>query len=406
MANKTIIRLDESSPNSAEWVTVNELGRQITEPESDTLNNFPDKYRLNEIIVLLPALDVTTTFLNLPIKSTNKIKTAIPFALEEDLACDINLLHFSFKKVKRTDFIPVSVIEKSKLQFYQKLLMECDIYPQCITSEIFGLQMIQKTVSVLVEPKKIFINNGLNKAYVLENENIRTLNDLIDEVKEDTNHIQVYLNNSTQDQYESLKDTQENVNIKLLAGSTLQKLSQIIVNSNYVNLLQGEYAPQIKYTKYLKPWRYVAYLLIVFIAISMVNKTLSYFQLTKYEKNLSADFLSEYRNIQPNATNINDPIRIVSMIKNTNPARTDASFFLTSLNELSRAINSNNDILLTSVTHQENITIIRLIAPNITLLDSIRREINKNGIFKATILSTNQIANNVESRMEIKAVIL
>ena len=128
--------------------------------------------------------------------------------------------------------------------------------------------------------------------------------------------------------------------------------------------------------------------------------------LTKYEKNLSADFLSEYRNIQPNATNINDPIRIVSMIKNTNPARTDASFFLTSLNELSRAINSNNDILLTSVTHQENITIIRLIAPNITLLDSIRREINKNGIFKATILSTNQIANNVESRMEIKAVIL
>ena len=406
MANKTIIRLDESSPNSAEWVTVNELGRQITEPESDTLNNFPDKYRLNEIIVLLPALDVTTTFLNLPIKSTNKIKTAIPFALEEDLACDINLLHFSFKKVKHTDFIPVSVIEKSKLQFYQKLLMECDIHPQCITSEIFGLQMIQKTVSVLVEPKKIFINNGLNKAYVLENENIRTLNDLIDEVKEDTNHIQVYLNNSTQDQYESLKDTQENVNIKLLAGSTLQKLSQIIVNSNYVNLLQGEYAPQIKYTKYLKPWRYAAYLLLVFIAISMVNKTLSYFQLTKYEKNLSADFLSEYRNIQPNATNINDPIRIVSMIKNTNPARTDASFFLTSLNELSRAINSNNDILLTSVTHQENITIIRLIAPNITLLDSIRREINKNGIFKATILSTNQIANNVESRMEIKAVIL
>ena len=53
--------------------------------------------------------------------------------------------------------------------------MECNIYPQYITSEIFGLPMIQKTVSVIVEPKKTLINNGLNKAHVLENENIRDL---------------------------------------------------------------------------------------------------------------------------------------------------------------------------------------------------------------------------------------
>ena len=44
MGNKTIIRLNEHSPNHAEWITVNELGRQVTEPESSTLNNFPDEY--------------------------------------------------------------------------------------------------------------------------------------------------------------------------------------------------------------------------------------------------------------------------------------------------------------------------------------------------------------------------
>jgi type II secretory pathway component PulL len=284
--------------------------------------------------------------------------------------------------------------------------MECNIYPQYITSEIFGLPMIQRTVSVIVEPKKTLINNGLNKAHVLENENIRDLNDLINEVKEDTNHVQVYLDNSIQDQYKNLQKEQENINIKLLAGSSLQKISQIIVNSNYVNLLQGEYAPKIKFTKFLKPWRYTAYLILALITILMANRTLSYIQLTKYEKNLSARFLYEYRNIQPNANNISDPMRIISGLKNANPVKTDTSFFLTSLNELSKAMSSGNDILVTSITYQEDVTIIRLIAPNVTLLDTIRREINKNGIFQATILSTNQIANDVESRIEIKAVAL
>ena len=406
MANKTIIRLNEHSPNHAEWITVNELGRQVTEPEASTLNNFPDEYKTNVIIVLLPALDVTTTFLNLPIKSTNKIKKAIPFALEEDLACDINLLHFSFKKIKNNAYIPVSIIEKKKFHFYQQLLMECNIYPQDITSEIFGLPMIQRTVSVIVEPKKTLINNGLNKAYVLENENIRDLNDLINEVKEDANHVQVYLDNSIQDQYKDLQEEQENINIKLLAGSSLQKISQIIVNSNYVNLLQGEYAPKVKLSKFLKPWRYTAYLILALITILMANRTLSYIQLTKYEKNLSARFLYEYQNIQPNANNISDPIRIISGLKNANPVKTDTSFFLTSLHELSKAMSSGKDILVTSITYQEDVTIIRLIGPNVTLIDTIRREINKNGIFQATILSTNQIANDVESRIEIKAVAL
>jgi hypothetical protein len=69
-------------------------------------------------------------------------------------------------------------------------------------------------------------------------------------------------------------------------------------------------------------------------------------------------------------------------------------------------MSSSNDIIVTSITYQEEVTIIRLIAPNVTLLDTIRREINKNGIFQATILSTNQIENDVESRIEIKAVAL
>jgi general secretion pathway protein L len=403
MTITTIIKLNEYSLNLSEWMTVDEMGRQITAPESGDLMNLPSEHKLNTIIVLLPATEVSTSFLNLPIKSINKIKTAIPFALEEDLACDINLLHFSFKKIKYKDSIPVCVIDKNKFNEYRKLLINSGINAQVITSEIFGLPMIQRTVNVLIEPNKTLINNGSDKAYALENDSVIDLHELIDEVKEDANHVQVYLDYSCQDKYKNIQENQDGIDIQLLEGSSLQKLSQIIVNSDYVNLLQGEYAAQIEYKKYLQPWRYSAYLLLGLMIILMTSKTINYFQATNYETTLSSRFLDEYKKFQPNANNISDPIRIVTAIKNNNSVKINTSFFLSSLQQLSKAVNDNDGVFLTSITYQENVTIIRLTAPNVTLIDTIRKTIIQNGTFQAKILSTNKINNNVQSRIEIKA---
>ncbi|MDA9109203.1 type II secretion system protein GspL [Woeseiaceae bacterium] len=403
MTITTIIKLNEYSLNLAEWMTVDELGRQIAAPESGDLMNLPSKHKLNPIIVLLPATEVSTSFLNLPIKSINKIRTAIPFALEEDLACDINLLHFSFKKIKHKNSIPVCVIDKKKFNEYRKLLINSGINAQIITSEIFGLPMIQRTVNVLIEPNKTLINNGLNKAYALEHDSVIDLHKLIDEVKEETNHVQVYLDYSCQDKYKNIQENQDGIDIQLLEGNSLQKLSQIVINSDYVNLLQGEYAAQIDYKKYLQPWRYSAYLLLGLVIILMTSKTINYFQATNYEATLSSRFLDEYKKFQPNANNISDPIRIVTAIKNNNSVKINTSFFLSSLQELSKAVSDNDDVFLTSITYQENVTILRLTASNVTVIDTIRKAIIQNGIFQAKILATNQINNNVQSRIEIKA---
>ena len=76
---------------------------------------------------------------------------------------------------------------------------------------------------------------------------------------------------------------------------------------------------------------------------------------------------------------------------------------MSSLQELSKAVSDNDDVFLTSITYQENVTILRLTAPNVTVIDTIRKAIIQNGIFQAKILATNQINNNVQSRIEIKA---
>ena len=42
--------------------------------------------------------------------------------------------------------IPIAIIEKKRLNYYQQLLEDCNIEAHLITSELFGLEMIKNTI--------------------------------------------------------------------------------------------------------------------------------------------------------------------------------------------------------------------------------------------------------------------
>ncbi len=404
MKKTTIIRINKKSPDHSEWVTIDSYGKQISEIESGNLNDISEEDKTNTLIVLTPATDSLLTFIDLPIKSNSKLKKAIPYALEDQIASDIKDIHFGFVKPKKGKLIGVAAISKSELNDYKNLLLTHNIQPHVITSEIHGVPIIEKTITLLIESSRVYINNGLNKAYALDGMDIIESVNLIDTEKNITN-VQIYLSENNQDliaQSEKLRDSYNTVDVKILAKGLLQKLSHNILNANYINFLQGEHAPKIHIKKYFKPWRYATLLVIIFFALSLINKSVNYIQLSKYEKNLASRFLNEYRYFAINATDISDPIRIISAIKNNDSQIRENSLFFEGLDIISNAIKNKDNVLLNSITFQGNIFNIRLFTPNIALLDAIARGINQNNNYAARIQSTNQENDTVESRIEIQ----
>ena len=404
MTNKTIIRLNEHSPEYAEWIEVSEQGRQVSEPQSGPLEDLPDNLRSNHILVLLPGMEATTTFLKLPIKSMQKIRAAIPFALEEELAGDIKDLHFSFNKIKDNNEISVTLIAKKRLNHYLKLLEESNIKSSVITSEVFGLEKINNTITMMIEPNKILLNNGLNINVAIENNNSLDIKNIINQIKKDGNFIQIYLSEDIKNYNQladKIKTDHDNIDIKLIPKYSIQKLSQIVVTSNFVNLLQGKYAVKIDIANYFRPWKYVAILIITLGFTSIVNEALLYKELTELENDLVNRFSNEYRKFDPKARNISDPLRIISALQNNGPIIPEVSVFLSSLVNLSEALSKNNATINT-ITYQDDIVNIRITSPDVASLDKVRRNINQNSNFQATILSTNQISNNIESRLELR----
>ena len=76
--------------------------------------------------------------------------------------------------------------------------------------------------------------------------------------------------------------------------------------------------------------------------------------------------------------------------------------FIEGLGFISDAIKNNNNVSLSSINFQNNNFNIRLQTPNVSILDSIQRNIDRNRDYQAKILTTNQIDDVIESRIEIQ----
>ena len=402
--NYTIIRLNHNNKNRCEYVVTNEKGEIKDSIKHGNLNDISDQEKNNTVIIMLPGEEILSKSLILPIKSNAKLKQAIPFALEDDIASDINGCHFAFKKSEIDESIIVNVIDRKLFKNYLNQLKEINISPSFVVSENSCVYKTEDTINLIIEDAKSHGRCGYKEPYTLD---IMDLSNIIKalESNNNINHLQISLsknNDSLVKQISGLADTYKSVDTKILSKGAFQEFIKNYFVQNHINLLQGDFKPKIKYEKVFKPWRKSAVLAIFLLLSLIINNVLTTNKLVNYEADLSAYFLNEYKYFYNNARNVDDPIRIVNSIKNGAQLNMNNSIFLNGLNIISESVAKENNVQLSSINFTDNRFNLRLLTSTLTSLDSLITNINTNGSLNAIIQTTNQSDNKVESRIEIQ----
>ena len=403
MKTYTLIQLDTQSPNNSQWVSINDSGEFLDSVSKGNISEIDIGNKQNSVIVILPGEEIHHAVLTLPIKSEKKLTKAIPFAMEDRLADEIEKTHFAHKRLNN-DLIQICAINKSKLKAFLKTLKSNNIHASAITSDTLCVPKIEKTITLLIDSSRIHINNGFDKVFTFESIDII---DAVNIVNKDNNirDIQIFINKEDENllyKFDLLRESFRNVDVNILQNGPFQKYSQVIVNHNYIDLLQGKYKDKKDITQIFKPWKKTASLFLLFVSLLLINNLMNIYSLHKYERELSAKFLNQYKYFNPRADNVGDPLRIISSIKNNNVEITNESMFIEGLGFISDAIKNNNNVSLSSINFQNNNFNIRLQTPNVSILDSIQRNIDRNRDYQAKILTTNQIDDVIESRIEIQ----
>jgi general secretion pathway protein L len=89
-----------------------------------------------KLILIVSAHLVLTTQVTIPSKNEEVIRQSIPFALEEEIASDVDENHFSYTQLEDQMFL-VSVINKKIIEKIQSRLLNNNLVCKEIYSEIF-----------------------------------------------------------------------------------------------------------------------------------------------------------------------------------------------------------------------------------------------------------------------------
>jgi len=420
MSEFLVIRIDGSQPQLAHWIAVDSSGARRSQPAVGTLQEAAADVGDRQVIVLVPGTEVLTTSVEIPVKGS-KLLAALPYALEEHLAEDVEDLHFAAGARRSSGRTPVSVVSHQRMEEWLSALTFAGIHPDSLVAEGYGLARIPGTISMLVSGELVFINDGANIELVMQGvspgDALAAIGALDDSGGSGNGaggsssamprHVLVYCDAGDDERYQhdwiAIRHELDSLDVKLLPDGITPRLAVTVATGAGINLLQGRYAPRKEYSGLFRPWRYAAMLALGFALVGVGTKALDYYMLSKQEAELRTLFNAEYRQMLPGAPETDDPAAVVDSLRRRIGNVETPPLFLQSMEQLARAIRQHKSASIQAISFRAGVVDLRVSAPDVATLDGVQRAIAESGQFQASIQSTDQDGNKVSSRMQIQA---
>lgn len=366
MKNRLIIRLIPNRTDQVQWLlqsTVNAQGKIVQQTEWASL---PPASSYHDAVLIIPGTHVALKSLSIPPLSPKKLTKAIPYLIEEACAESINNLHITLINNGKNKQGNVTVISKTLLRQWLKLLSEQGIKVSAIIPETLLLPLHGQDWTLFVEADMAFLQLSNYQGITIELDLLPELiNQLLTQVNNTTltqnkkTSIVSPINKPTIHFYTSMKANYQPILDKIHTKIALHALdtpllpllaNNLALRSQPANLLQGEF--QATQGPTTRNW-VVSFFLIGALLISMYAlKITEHRHLKQSLADTNESTLFDYRKIFPDATNLGS-------------AQVQVSQRLDEL-QLANQPNTFLNLLAFAGLSLENTTGIRLLALNFT----------------------------------------
>ena len=412
MAETLVIQLPADDSGDAAWISVDAMGAGTSAPEQGPLEQAAAGAAGKQLIVLLPSAAVLRLHSNLPLKGNAKILQALPFALEDQLAQDVDKLHFAIGERNAQGLLPVAVVEKDRLRYYLQQLETARLFPTLVYAESEAVTPMPATIVVWINDSELIIREPDGKSSVSDIEELETIMSLkfptITDTSAATNNVLIYCSAEANDRHQglwdSLRSRAQSLDIKLIGDKGIGKLAGAIISKPGINLLQGKFSVKIDLFSWWPFWRNAAILLLAAGIMSVFSDAALLFQLNQKEAQLDTAASRILTDIFPSAAGAADPWgQLQSRLQGGGNIAVGGPDFIDALIVLADALDKSSGIKVDALNFRSGIIDLRLEAPAVENLDTFRQAINDSGRFIANIQSANPAGNVIKGRVQVKA---
>jgi len=396
MAETLLIRLAAGSRGFRDWVLVDEQGRgkgpvQTGVPDAGIIN------AVRRVVVLVPGAEVSLAEARVPGRNRQRLLRAIPYVLEEQLASDVEELHFALGPVGEEDQYPVAVVERSNMDAWTVLLRENGIQAEQLIPETLALPPGDGW-SLMVDGETVLVRSSDYAGFAADIDNLPVLFALFQAKQQAPETARVFGSTVLDLEAVDVEFIDERIQpLELLARGWAQGPG--------INLLQGAYSRREEWGRLLRPWASSAALLLAGVILVGVTTGLNYFHLSGQRAQLNDEIEAVYRKAFPQAKRVVNPR--VQMEQKLTQLRRQAgggnADFLAMFAETADVVRSTEGINVRGASYRNGRLDLDLQADNLQILDGLKQSLVSSGLMSAEIQSASTGADQkVKSRMRVQ----
>ncbi len=399
--NQTLIQLDPTQPERVRWLQ-HSPGETPVRPSEGRLDDALSVAAGTAVYLLVPGEEVllTATDLKLP---KNKLRRAIPYALEEQLAEDVETLHFAIGQ-PQTQGTQVAVVRTEHMNRWLAPFRAAAITPKAIVPDVLALPHQAHSWSIGLEGERALLRYGEQQGLACPRD---ALTDVLEGLLQDDNLPQpeaLHLWSCAGTTPPELPESLPPVTTHRCNGPLITVFAQGLQPRQTLNLLQGEFGQQTQLSRYFWAWRWAAILLGIWFLISIGNLTLQKSQLHRQQQLLQKRAEQIFRQTFPNVRRIVNPR--VQMEQRLKALRGGTQMvedrFLQLLATAGKILASEKDITLERIVYRSGQLTLQVSAKRLGQLDALKQRLRDEAKLDAELRDADSSPDKASGQIRIK----
>ncbi len=327
MAEWLLIRFDPArDTETAVFMACTPGGEPRTSPRSGTLAEAAAEAAGRRVVVLLPGAEVTTLDAELPARAGSKLLQAVPYALEEQVAADVDTLHFALGARAADGRTAVCVIGKATLQGVLDTLGAAGLAPQAVYPETALVRSQPGHLVMLVDGDTVHLCPPEGRALSLPSHPLSAAVDLALQASappgarfsaSGAGALGLRVQASPADwearegDIEALRSRFASLAIQQLPYGPLPWLAEHLAAGLPINLLQGAFAPRASAAPDWRRWRLAAGLALLLLVLHGGSQFSELRRLNVQEQQVDASLEQALQTVSEPGTSARDARRAI-----------------------------------------------------------------------------------------------
>jgi len=389
MADWLLLRLPRTPQEQATWLVADARGVASGLPQGGPLSLAAPRAAGRHVVVLVPGADVLLAQPELPpAKAGAKLQQLVPFALEEQLAEDIEDLHFAIgQRQGESARVPVAVVARKLMDEWTTLLKSSGIEPEALYADSELLPQNPGQAVALLEEDAVVVRPPSGNVVTLPADALAEALDIaltgIEPGTPGGRGLILYAGPAEWHRHsatvEAARERFEGIQIQLLPGGPLTLFAQQLPATAPTNLLQGAYTPVSPHPVGWSAWRVAAILLACFVGLHVIGKAAELSVLKHADHRLDASIEEVFHTALPGQPVTYEARRVMEQHLAAARASQAAGGFLSALQALVQAHRAAPDAVLEAMTFRDGALELKASAPTVESLDQLSRQLQQQG---------------------------